>query len=197
MWIRTEPSFAVPSSRQMGDDKVDHPTRGDRGAAMTIFAQKLSTLVETVRLSDAGPREAIAAALSGSAGRAVVAIGSGGSAIAAEYLAHCRSTLGHCPTVVATPMDYVISRAGYKEHDVWLLSAGASNPDSAAALEAALGSGCRQHRTVARKPAGRDGNRRCAKRPLHGRRRAGRRAQGRVSCYAFARGHDNVPAGCV
>jgi hypothetical protein len=106
---------------------------------MTIFAQKLSTLVETLRLGADGPFDAMAAALERSAGRQVVAIGSGGSAITAEYLARCRSTLGHGTTVVTTPMEYVVSRDDQPDHDVWLFSAGAGNPDAAAALEAALG----------------------------------------------------------
>jgi hypothetical protein len=107
---------------------------------MTIFAQKLSTLVETVRLGASGPIHAMAAAMAQSAGRQVVSIGSGGSAIAAEYFARCRSTLTHGTTVVSTPMEYVLSREDQTDHDVWLFSAGASNPDAAGALQAALSS---------------------------------------------------------
>lgn len=110
---------------------------------MTIFAQKLSTLVETVRLGADGPLGELAALLERSAGREVVAVGSGGSVITAEYLARCRATLGHGATVVATPMEYVLARDDRPDHDAWLFSAGASNPDVAAALEAALGSAAR------------------------------------------------------
>lgn len=107
---------------------------------MTVFAEKLATLVETVRLGIGGPIPAIAEALRESAGRPVLAIGSGGSAIMAEFFARCRSTLGHGITVVQTPMDFIVSEDDMSGCDVWIFSAGADNPDAVAALTAALGS---------------------------------------------------------
>lgn len=107
---------------------------------MTIFAEKLSTLVETVRLGAGGPLSALADALRQSAGRPAFAIGSGGSAIMAEYFARCRSTLGHGITVVQTPMDFVVAQDDMSGHDVWIFSAGSDNPDAVAAISAALGS---------------------------------------------------------
>ena len=107
---------------------------------MTIFAEKLATLVETVRLTANGPIWAIADALGDAAGRPAVAIGSGGSAVMAEYFARCRSTLGHGVTIVQTPMDFVVSQDDMSGYDVWIFSAGADNPDSGAALISALGS---------------------------------------------------------
>lgn len=108
---------------------------------MTIFAEKLSTLVDTVRAGGAGPIDAVAKALRGGTGRRAVAIGSGGSAITAEYFSRCRSTLGLGPTTVQTPMQAVLSQSELDGADVWLFSAGADNPDAAAALAAATGSG--------------------------------------------------------
>jgi hypothetical protein len=107
---------------------------------MTIFAEKLRTLASTVRLGAGGPIGAIASALEGGAGRPAVAIGSGGSTIMAEYLARCRSTLGHGVTLVQTPMEFVFAQEVWADFDVWLFSAGANNPDVAGALTTALGS---------------------------------------------------------
>ncbi|MFF8803076.1 MULTISPECIES: hypothetical protein [unclassified Methylobacterium] len=107
---------------------------------MTIFADKLASLASTVRMGGTGPVQALAAALQGGAGRPAVAIGSGGSAIMAEFFARCRSTLGLGPTVVQTPMEFVLSQDAWETFDVWLFSAGADNPDVSAALTAATGS---------------------------------------------------------
>lgn len=107
---------------------------------MTIFAQKLATLVGTVRAGVDGPIDDVAQALRGGVGRPAIAIGSGGSAIMAEYFARCRSTLGHGITHVQTPMDFVVMQDDVAGHDVWIFSAGADNADAAAALTAALGS---------------------------------------------------------
>lgn len=107
---------------------------------MTIFAEKLAILIETVRAGAFGPIDAIAKALRDGAGRPAVAIGSGGSAIMAEYFARCRSTLGLGITIVQTPMEAVVSQRDLEGADVWIFSAGSDNPDAAAALASALGS---------------------------------------------------------
>lgn len=107
---------------------------------MMIFAEKLGTLVNTINAGANGPISAVAEALRDSAGRSAVAIGSGGSAIMAEYFARCRSTLGHGLTLVQTPMDFVVSQDDMFGLDVWIFSAGADNPDVAAAFTAALDS---------------------------------------------------------
>lgn len=107
---------------------------------MTIFANKLATVAETVRLSAGGPLSELECALRESAGRPAIAIGSGGSAIMAEYFARCRSTLGYGITHVQTPMEFVVSQDDMFGHDIWIFSAGADNPDASAALSAALAS---------------------------------------------------------
>ena len=107
---------------------------------MTIFDQKLLTLGMTVRLGADGPFGAVADALLAGASRPAIAVGSGGSAIMAEFFARCRSTLGHGKTVVQTPMDLVVSQDDLTDFDVWLFSAGADNPDIAGAFTAALAS---------------------------------------------------------
>ncbi len=115
---------------------------------MTIFAEKLATLVGTVRLCTQGPIGSLAACLEDSAGRTVMAIGSGGSAIMAEYFARCRSTLGHGLTIVQTPMDFVLTADDVSDRDIWIFSAGADNPDAVATMTAALGSSARAVKVV-------------------------------------------------
>lgn len=112
----------------------------DKKDEMTIFADKLATLASTVRMSMGAPLEALASALRQGAGRPAVAVGSGGSAIMAEYFARCRSTLGLGCTVVQTPMEFVLAQDDWMGFDVWLFSAGADNPDVAGALTTALSS---------------------------------------------------------
>lgn len=69
-----------------------------------------------------------------------VAIGSGGSVVAAEFLARCRTTLGLGHTAVMTPMQFVLSMDEWAGCDLWLFSAGANNPDISAAFESAIAS---------------------------------------------------------
>lgn len=107
---------------------------------MTIFAAKLATLPDTVRLVADGPIDAVAAALREGAGRPAIAIGSGGSAIMAEYFASCRSTLGHGLTLVQTPLEFVLAQESWDGWSIWLFSAGADNPDAEGALRAAVAS---------------------------------------------------------
>ena len=104
---------------------------------MTVFAEKLGGLATTIELALSGPVERLAAALEAGAGRTIVAVGSGGSAVAAEYLARCRTTLGLGATIVRTPMELVVGDAVLAD-ETWLLSAGADNPDIAAALRTAI-----------------------------------------------------------
>ena len=104
---------------------------------MTIFAEKLGALATTIELALDGPLVSLAEALQAGVGRTVVAVGSGGSVVAAEYLARCRTTLGLGTTIVRTPMELVLGDAVAAD-ETWLLSAGADNPDIAAAFHVAV-----------------------------------------------------------
>ncbi|MBI0538272.1 hypothetical protein D9599_22155 [Roseomonas sp. KE2513] len=121
---------------------------------MTIFDEKLATLSMTVRLGADGPFDEVNAALLAGAGRPAIAVGSGGSAIAAEFFARCRSTLGYGTTIVQTPMDLVVSQDDLSGFDIWLFSAGANNPDIAGAFTAALGSAAAAVRLLTVNPQG-------------------------------------------
>lgn len=115
-------------------------TRPDRRGSdqrMSNFRAKLDSLPKTIELSESSLWARLATALEADANTIVSAIGSGGSAVAAEFLGHCRTTLGFPPTLVSTPLDFVVE-GPRTSSAVWLFSAGAHNPDIAAALETAL-----------------------------------------------------------
>lgn len=119
-----------------------------------VFSAKLDALPATLDLFqgyDAGP---LAVSLANGARRHALSIGSGGSAIAAEYLARCRDTLGLGPTTVQTPMQLVTDHHDLSETDLWLFSASADNPDAAAASQAALDRKARKVNLVTRNPDG-------------------------------------------
>lgn len=103
-----------------------------------VFSRKLDTLPSTLELFGSYKIDRFVASLEAGAKRHVLSIGSGGSAIAAEYLARCRDSLGFGPTTVQTPMQVVLDQQDLTESDVWLFSAGADNPDAVAASHAAL-----------------------------------------------------------
>ena len=105
---------------------------------MGIFSQKLDLLPATAELTLAADVDALSKRLDESRNSTVVAVGSGGSAVAAEYLALCRSTLGRGPTLVQTPMALTLGYFGLEGCDLWLFSAGGDNPDILAALQAGL-----------------------------------------------------------
>ena len=115
---------------------------------MTVFAEKLSRLTETIALVAARRVGDVAAAVADGSGRLSIAVGSGGSAVVAEYFARCRATLGMGTTLVMTPMQLVLSTGEWDGVDVWLFSAGADNPDIAAAFRCAAASTCRSIRLV-------------------------------------------------
>lgn len=105
---------------------------------MTVFSEKLRTIPGTISLVARADIRSLADALREGGHRVAFAIGSGGSAVCAEYLARCRSTLGFAPTIVQTPMELVLAGGDLRDCEVWLFSAGADNPDIAGALRAAL-----------------------------------------------------------
>jgi hydroxymethylpyrimidine pyrophosphatase-like HAD family hydrolase len=121
---------------------------------MHVFSTKLDETTRTIELvlgQDLGP---LAAAIEGGVSKTTVAVGSGGSAISAEYLGLCRRTLGSAPTLVQTPMEFVLADGSLVDSDVFLFSAGGNNPDILAALETAIARGARALRVVTSNRAG-------------------------------------------
>ena len=107
------------------------------------FSGKLDALADTVDAASEIDIEALAKRLSESRNRAAIAIGSGGSAVAAEYLALARSTVGRGLTLVQTPLAFTLGLSHLHDTDVWLFSAGGDNHDILSALTAAKHRGAR------------------------------------------------------
>jgi fructoselysine-6-P-deglycase FrlB-like protein len=104
---------------------------------MSVFSTKLDSLHQTLRLALSADASSLSTALSSGIDQLGIAVGSGGSAIAAEYLRVCRRTLGSSPTLVQTPMEFVLGTAALSDAHVYLFSAGGRNPDILAAFDAA------------------------------------------------------------
>ncbi len=119
-----------------------------------IFTEKLDGLDGTVRLLETFDAAWIAGGLADGRDHHSIAVGSGGSAIAARFFARCRESLGLGPTSVETPMDVVLGTHDISGTDVWLFSAGAENADIVAAATAALQRRCRRLHIVTRGPSG-------------------------------------------
>lgn len=118
------------------------------------FSGKLDELPATLDRFRGYEVGELADALGKGAGRYALAIGSGGSLIAAEYFARCRDSLGLGPTMVQAPMQAVLEHHGLKCTEVWLFSAGADNPDAVAAVHAVLDRDCERIHVVTRNPEG-------------------------------------------
>jgi len=121
---------------------------------MHVFSAKLDDTRRTIELvlaQDAGP---LSAGLSGGLANAAVAVGSGGSAVSAEYLSLCRGTLGAATTLVQTPMEFVLADGSLVDIDVFLFSAGGNNPDILAAQQTAVARGARALHVVTNNGAG-------------------------------------------
>lgn len=121
---------------------------------MTLFAEKLERLTETIsRVAGRGVAD-LSKALEASRGLPVFAVGSGGSVVAVEYLAQCRTSLALGPTSVMTPMQFVVGLEPRAGAEIWLFSAGGNNPDIAAAFEAAIAAEADMIRLITVNPDG-------------------------------------------
>lgn len=107
----------------------------------TVFSRKLDDIPTTVDAALAADASQLGAALGQGLARVCHAVGSGGSAIAAQFLATCRDGLGGAPTLVRTPLQFVLDHTSLVNQDVWLFSAGGTNADILGALRAAVNRG--------------------------------------------------------
>lgn len=119
-----------------------------------VFSGKLDELPATLKLFHAYDSEALSDSITIGTRRHALAVGSGGSAIAAEFFARCRDTLGLGPTTVQTPMQAVLDQHDLMESDVWLFSAGGDNPDAVAMSRAALDRRAGRLNLITRNPDG-------------------------------------------
>ena len=108
---------------------------------MHVFSAKLDETRRTIELVLAQDLRPLAAAIATGLSKTTIAIGSGGSAISAEYLGLCRGTLGAAPTLVQTPMEFVLADGSLTDSEVFLFSASGNNPDILAAQRTAIARG--------------------------------------------------------
>lgn len=118
------------------------------------FSEKLDSVGHTVALGVANDASSLAKALEEGRSRPTIAVGSGGSAIAADYFARCRETLFSVRTSVETPMQFVLGASSIADCDVWLFSASSDNADVLAAVETAIKRRARCIQLVTRNPEG-------------------------------------------
>jgi len=121
---------------------------------MTRFGEKLDQLNVTADMLRGQDLNALAAALRATRGRRTTVVASGGSVVPAHFLARCRETLFGEPTTIVTPMEIVLGGGDLDRHSVWIISAGADNPDTVAAVLAAQARGASDVAIITRNPAG-------------------------------------------
>jgi hydroxymethylpyrimidine pyrophosphatase-like HAD family hydrolase len=105
---------------------------------MRVFSTKLDDIRKTLMLGLLSDANSLSVALSSGTSRLGIAVGSGGSAISAAYLRVCRNTLGFMPTLVQTPMEFVLGLEKLSQAQLYLFSSGGNNPDILAAHDAAV-----------------------------------------------------------
>lgn len=106
------------------------------------FSAKLETLAMTVERFRAFDARPMAEQIRRCSKRSVVAVGSGGSHVAASFFDRCFETLGFNRVLVQTPMELVVENSDLRNSVIWLFSASANNADIAAAAMAARDRGC-------------------------------------------------------
>lgn len=102
-----------------------------------VFTSKLDGLPNTVSAACGNELGLLAEALEGAAEYPVAAVGSGGSAVAAEFLSSCRTWLLHSATAVTTPMAFALDPV-LPKWGVWLFTASGENADIRAAFQTAV-----------------------------------------------------------
>jgi hypothetical protein len=102
-----------------------------------VFSAKLSGIYDTVSATCESELGELTEALERAAEYPVAAVGSGGSAVSAEFLSSCRTWLMHSATAVITPMAFALDPV-LPKWGVWLFTAGGENADIRAALRTAV-----------------------------------------------------------
>jgi hypothetical protein len=103
----------------------------------SVFAAKVSGLYDTVSAACSSETGSLVEALERAADYPVAAVGSGGSAVSAEFLSSCRTWLQHSATAVTTPMAFALDPV-LPKWGVWLFTAGGENADIRAAFQTAI-----------------------------------------------------------
>lgn len=119
------------------------------------FSEKLNSLPNTIDLCRDARIDTLVNELRRSQELPAILVGSGGSAISAQYFRHCRETQSHGPSIIETPMQFSAGVASLRGYSVWLFSAGAENADALAAVESAFQRGASHVNMITRSPNGR------------------------------------------
>jgi hydroxymethylpyrimidine pyrophosphatase-like HAD family hydrolase len=119
------------------------------------FSAKLDSLPSTVGLCGDQNVSDLASAILCGGDRPTVLIGSGGSAISANFFSLCRSTFSFSRSAIETPMQFVSGMSGLQGNDVWLFTAGAENADVMAAVQSAYRRGAAKIYMITRNSDGR------------------------------------------
>jgi len=119
---------------------------------MSVLTAKLDDVAKTIGLVTPEDILPISNALIDGASKSVIAIGSGGSAIAARYLASCRADITDSPTLVQTPYEFVFGDEHLHGYQVWIFSGRGENHDARSALGAAMARGCKDIHFVTSNP---------------------------------------------
>ena len=101
-----------------------------------VFSSKLDRLAETIAARDVQGIARIADDLTAGSQLRAIAVGSGGSLTSAHYLAACRRDVSPRPTVVLTPLEFVLADDDLSDAQVWLFTGRGENADIQAALTA-------------------------------------------------------------
>ncbi|WP_017996753.1 HAD family hydrolase [Rhizobium leguminosarum] len=108
----------------------------------SIFSNKLDALGNTVEIIRNVDLSSLTRALRLGAKKTAYTIGSGGSMISAQFFASCRSDIMDQPTIVQTPMEFVLDDRDLAGSQVWLFSGRGENADAHAVAIAARTRGC-------------------------------------------------------
>lgn len=119
------------------------------------FSARIDSLPSTIGMCSKENVADLANAILRGKDRPAVLVGSGGSAISAEYFRRCRETFSFSRSIVETPMRFVSEVPELRGCDVWLFSAGAENADVMAAVETAYRRGASCVNMITRNPRGR------------------------------------------
>ena len=119
------------------------------------FSEKLDSLPSTIRLCGNKDVSDLASEILCGKDRPAVLVGSGGSAISAEYFRRCRETFSFIRSTVETPMQFVSEMSGLQDSDVWFFTAGAENADVMAAVQSAYRRGASRVNMITRSSQGR------------------------------------------
>ncbi|KQN75044.1 hypothetical protein [Devosia sp. Leaf64] len=105
---------------------------------MTVLSSKIDNLAATLAVVGSNDLADFTNFFHNGLDRGAVVVGSGGSTATAMFFARSRDTRGAPPTIIRTPLEFVLDNFSLAGTPVWLFTARGENPDIDAALSAAV-----------------------------------------------------------